>query len=73
MIQGQAVVFAAEDAVGELNIWVTATRWEEWWLQAPEPATDEDRLDFALGMVETAAAAGKASVAENGSRILFVG
>lgn len=68
-----AFVFPAEDDEGSLQIWVTPMRWEQVWLQAPEPATDEDRLDFALGMIEHAAAQGEVSVASDGARVRFVG
>ncbi len=70
---GQAVIFQAEDVDGPLSLWVTATRWEELWLQASEPATDEDRLDFALRMIEVAAAEREASVSSDGTRVLFIG
>lgn len=72
-IAGQADIFQAEDGDGALNLWVTATRWEELCLQAPEPATDEDRLDFALSMIEAVGADGEVGVSSYGSRILFVG
>jgi hypothetical protein len=68
-----AFVFAAEDDEGSLQIWVTPTRWEQLWLQAPEPRTDEDRLNFALGRIKQAAVQGEVSVASDGARIRFVG
>ena len=72
-VRGSAVVFPALDLDGELEVWVTAYHWEDLWLQAPEPATDDDRLDYALGKIEGAASAGEASVATDSRRIRFVG
>lgn len=67
-----AHVFPAEDEHGALQVWVTLRRWEDLWLETPEPATNDDRLDFALGMVEHLASEGTVSATGN-QRIVFVG
>jgi hypothetical protein len=68
-----AYVFHADDHEGPMLVWVTPMHWEQLWLEAPQPATDEGNLAFALRRLEDEASEGEVSIASDGARIRFVG
>jgi hypothetical protein len=71
-INGEALVFAAEDQHGPLSIWVTVLTWENLQAGAPDWCDGEDRRSHALGMVEAAAADLMPGTVPDGTRIILV-
>jgi hypothetical protein len=70
---GDAIVFAASDAAGSLEVYVTPMFWEMLQAECPVPCDADDRHDFAAQAVEMMAETKEAATTSAGARVVFVG